>query len=271
MLLYRTSIILFLLFFFSCNALRCTTNCTFTYNITNPFTIPDTCNQIVSAGKCQARLAFMYNFGSYFFDLSDASQTTIFNSNNQRRAKLQLYLPSTVYLSHYVDIACKDKDDCARELAINMATEMSQRRYDFLRIMDELAPLILGPPLSSSNPELNCYDSNQKVHQCATLTKPGSCIVANKITNNQISSSCRTDSFEREISINMYQEKDDATFDIRCNRNLCNGRSTLQAVKQILYRHNITQTPDGRLNGSRFHISIFLMIIMIFGLLSNQM
>ncbi|CAF3426841.1 unnamed protein product, partial [Rotaria sp. Silwood2] len=189
----------------------------------------------------------MYDCEDYFFDLSADSQTTIFDSNNQRRARLQLYLPTTVYLSHYVDIACKDKDDCARDLAINVATEMSQRQYDFPRIMDELAPLILGPPLSSSNPELNCYDSNQKVHQCATLSKSGSCFVANKIRNNKISSSCKTDSFGREISINMYQDQNDATFDVRCNRNLCNGHSTLKAVKQILFRHNITQTLDGRL------------------------
>lgn len=80
----------------------------------------------------------MYDWGDYFFDFSADPQTTIFNSNNQRRARLQLYLPTTVYLSHYVDIGCRDKDDCARELVINVATEISQRQYDFPRIMGEL-------------------------------------------------------------------------------------------------------------------------------------
>ncbi|CAF1257489.1 unnamed protein product [Rotaria sp. Silwood1] len=270
MLLYQILIFGFLLLVFSCNALRCTTNCSFTYNTTKPFAIPDTCNQVVSAGKCEARLGFMYDWGVYFFDLSANLQTTIFNSNNQRRARLQLHLPNTVYLSHFVDISCKDKDDCARDLAINVSVEMSQRQYDFPRIMSELSPLILGPSLSSSNLELNCYDSNQKVHRCGTLTNPGSCIVANDITKNKISSSCKIDSFQREISISMYQEKNYATFDVRCNQNLCNGHATLKAVKQILFRHNITQTPDGRLNGASFRVSILLMIIMLFGLLSNR-
>ncbi len=51
---------------------------------------------------------------------------------------------------------------------------------------------------------------------------------------------------------------------MHCNRTLCNGNSTLKAVKELMFKYNITKTLDGRLNddGSTFIISISLIIIM---------
>ncbi len=61
---------------------------------------------------------FRNDMGDYLFSLATDSQSTIYKSNSQRRAKLQLYLPNTVYLYHFVDIACKDKDDCCHSVNI---------------------------------------------------------------------------------------------------------------------------------------------------------
>ncbi|CAF5137217.1 unnamed protein product, partial [Rotaria sp. Silwood1] len=76
-----------------------------------------------------------------------------------------------------------------------------------------------------------CYDSNENERQCGTLAQ----------------------------------------------RALCNTNSTLQKVKDIMFQYNVTATSDGRLIDveyvgnyeSKFMISIPLMIMIIFGLLSN--
>ncbi len=63
----------------------------------------------------------------------------------------------------------------------------------------------------------------------------------------------------------------DNEFNFQCNRSLCNDQSTLRDVKRIMFKYNITKTLDGRLNhGSRFILSISLLIMMIFSLLFNQ-
>ncbi|UJR19057.1 hypothetical protein I4U23_022188 [Adineta vaga] len=256
MSLCQTYILLLLLSLFSCQALRCTTNCLYIYNSSTPFLYPERCNQIVSSGKCGAMLTFYFHTGEYFFSLSSDSSSTVYNSNNQRRGLLQIS-ESTASLSHYVDIECKDKDDCAKDLAIKISIELSQRQYDFSKIINELSPYIIGPSLSTQNRPLKCYNSKEKEELCA------SCFLQNQIIKNKITQSCQTTSSELQPSIRMHQNPTTATFDLTCTRNLCNTKSILNIVKDILFKYNVTQTPDGRLNGSRFQISVFLMIITI--------
>jgi hypothetical protein len=56
-----------------------------------------------------------------------------------------------------------------------------------------------------------------------------------------------------------------ASFSIKCNRSLCNGPVTSQAVKEIVFKYNITKTIEGRLNnGLCLSLSsIFLIFNMI--------
>ncbi|CAF1458364.1 unnamed protein product [Adineta steineri] len=126
MSLYLTYIILSLLSFLSYNALRCTTDCLFSYNSSTLFIYPEACNQTVSAGTCAANLAFTFGAGQNMFQLTSFSASTIYNSNNQRRGKLQVMDSTTISFTHYVDIACKDKDDCAKDLAIKITNEILQ-------------------------------------------------------------------------------------------------------------------------------------------------
>lgn len=266
MLGHQRCAVLLLISLATCGALRCTTNCSFSYDNTHPFHFPDTCNHIVSAGKCSAMLSFMFESNQYWFNLFADPNTSIYVSNNQRRGKLQLISASRVYLSHFVDIACKDKDDCARDLAIRIAAELSQRRYDFSRLVYELAPLMQGP----SNAQLNCFDGKQKEQRCATPSSSGTCLLTSQVDSNKMTSSCEPTAYLPEVSISMYQDSNTATFDIRCNRNLCNTQSTLRATKEILFRYNVTQTPDGRLSGCSLHASISLILAMSVALLCRQ-
>ncbi|CAF1398154.1 unnamed protein product [Adineta steineri] len=197
------------------------------------------------------------------FQLTSFSASTIYNSNNQRRGKLQVMDSTTISFTHYVDIACKDKDDCAKDLAIKITNEILQRRVDFSKILNELAPFMIGPPLTMQNRQLNCYNSKEKAEVCVEYPDQGSCALENTITKNKLTRSCQPSRHQPEISIRMYQDPSTATFDILCTRNLCNTQSTLNSIKDILFRYNVTQTPDGRLTGSRFQVSAFLILIMI--------
>ncbi len=245
------------------------TNCTFTYNFTRSFKIPDQCNQTESAGKCYIRFVFYYNLGQYFFSFSASSESTIFRSDNKRHAKLYLSSVDSAFLSYNIDRACKNKDDCARDLAINEANEMLQRQINFPNMIDELKPLILGPHLTTANSNLNCYDEKENVRQCATSMTQGACVLSNEISKNKINRSCKQSS-SREIFVGMYQTDNDNRFDYQCDRSLCNDQSILRDIKQIMFKYNVTITLDGRLNGSRLIISISLMSMMMFTLLFNQ-
>jgi hypothetical protein len=158
--------------------------------LTTSFQIPDQCTQTESAGKCYVRFVFYFNLGEYFFSFSTSSTSTIFRSDNKRHAKLHLLFLNSSLLSYYIDRACNNKDDCARDLAINEANEMLQRQIDFPNMIDELKPLIIGPPLTTANPNLNCYDAKETIHQCATSMTDGTCMLSNDIAKNKISRSC---------------------------------------------------------------------------------
>ncbi len=269
MLFCQTFIFLFLLHFLSCNALQCTTNCTFTYNFTKSFTIPEQCNQIESAGKCSVHLFFYYNLGGYRFSFSASSLSTIFRSDNSRYVKLNLSSLDSIQLSYYIYRACKHKDDCARELAINDANEMLQRQIDIPGMINELQSVMIGPPLTSPNSKLICYDGKESIRQCATSMTEGTCVLSSEISLNKINRAC-SDSM-REILVHMYQTNNDNRFNFQCDRSLCNDQATLRNIKKIMLKYNITKTPDGRLNGSRLIISNnSLMIMMIFTLLFNH-
>jgi hypothetical protein len=256
---------IFIFFLLPSNALRCTTNCSYTYNITKSFDIPDRCNQIVSAGKCTASVKFWYERGEYIVSFHADSSSSISIVDNVRHVMFQLPPSTSPFFAYSIDHACKDKDDCARELATNSANEMLKQEYNFSTIINEVIPLVSGPPLSSNNTDLVCFISQNSVRQCAIANKRGSCVISHQIQKNELTHSCQNELITGVSQVTMYQSDNNyATFDIRCNRNFCNGHLTLDAVKQIMFKYNVTKTPDGRLNhGSRSIISIKIILISI--------
>jgi hypothetical protein len=148
---------------------------------------------------------------------------------------------------------------------------MLERQYNYSAIMDEVEPLVTGPSTTPDNPDLKCYDSNQNVQQCGTSTKPGSCVILDTISQKKIDFQCDTELSVGNAYINIHQSDNNfGTFNVHCNRSLCNTYATLQAAKELMFKYNVTKTLDGRLNGSRLIISTSLMIMMIFILLSYR-
>jgi hypothetical protein len=233
--------------------------------------ISNRCNQIVSAGNCFGSIVFHYDRGEYDVSLQASSSSIIGSTDNKRYVMLHISLYSS-FFSYDIERACQNKDDCARDLITNVAVEMFPRQYNYSAIMNEVRPLISGPPLTPEKPNLNCYDSNQ----CGTSTKPGACVIEDTILKKEISIRCDNQSIFGDVYISIYHsDRNFATFGVHCNRSVCNSPSTLQSAKELMFKYNITATLDGRLmdlgnsDGSKSMMSISLMIMMIFGLLLN--
>jgi hypothetical protein len=175
------------------------------------------------------------------------------------------------FFSYTIERACKNQDDCARNLITNIAIEMLQREYNYSVIMNEVQPLLVGPSIISNNSMLNCYDSHQNVYPCGTLTRPGSCVISHTIIQKKMSAECDTEQTVGNAYVSIYQSNSDfARFSVHCNRSLCNTHSTLQGVKDLMFKYNITVTADEGLNGSRLMISTSLMIMMICIVIFNR-
>lgn len=236
--------------FYSSSALRCTTNCSFSADFTTPFSIPDHCDQLIEAEKCVGNVAFWFNLDKYNVNLeADDSSSSMGPEENRHSVLLDLSSNTPGFFSHSIDRACNDRDDCARDLITDMTNEMLQRDYNHTTILAELQPLISDSIVTPYDYELQCYNSQHNVEECGTPLAMGSCLIINKISHNKISLQCNTEIFPRDIHVIIYEEIHDhcATLHIQCNGSLCNTRSTLREVKEVLYRHGVTVTPDGRL------------------------
>jgi len=266
MLLHHHTVIFFLSsFVLSCVGLRCTTRCSYNFNRTTPFSIPNDCDQFVTAPKCTIVSKYSYDTDEYtiqFFSIPLTSDSIL---ENFHEAKLTL--SSMISFTYTIHRECDDKNDCDRNLAKIVANEMQQQQqYNLSGIQNELGPFILGPSLTPSNPNLTCYDFNENIQSCGTLNQSGSCVISNNIFENKLIYVCGDKDIFSIPFVNIYQSEHYLTFDIQCNQSLCNNQTTLQQVKSIMYKYDINITPDGRLYNHSYKLipSVVVTMIMIF-------
>ncbi len=170
-----------------------------------------------------------------------------------------------------IDRVCKNKDDCARDLIKDVVTEMQQRQYNYSVIINDVQALVAGPPLTPGVPTLSCYDANQNAQQCGSSSDLGSCVISHVISDKKVSSECDTILQIGNAYISIYQSHSGyASFEVHCNRSLCNSHTTLERAKEMMLKYNVTETADGRLDGSRLMISASLMIAMALVLFFHQ-
>jgi hypothetical protein len=274
MSLTRTVIFFLSNFFLFCHALRCTTNFSNTYNLTQPFVIPDQCSQIVSAGKCTASVTFSFDRQEYTVQFHADPSVYISGVDNTRHAYMSLLSTNSLYFSYTIEYGCKNKDDCARDLVRDGLMDILERQFPISNIKDELLPLISSSALPPNNSHLLCYVSNEQIRQCGTSSKPGSCFISHHILGNTMNRTCSGGIMSDTIAVSMYQSSNHITFNIYCNRTLCNENSTLQAVKNLLFNHNVTVTLDGQLGttgniGSKLLVPNLFLIMMIYFLFLN--
>lgn len=175
--------------------------------------------------------------------------------------------------SYTIERICNNEDDCARNSITNLANTILQRQYNYSAIMNELEPLIVGPSLTPDDLYLKCYDSNQTIQRCGTLSKPESCSIFNIMSESKTFIGCNYDWTISNAYIQIYQTDSNlSSFDIDCNQSLCNTYSIAQAAKQLMFKHRITVTPIGLLYNSisKLMISTVFIIMMIFIALYNR-
>jgi hypothetical protein len=167
---------------------------------------------------------------------------------------------------------CKNKDDCAREFAINNAPEiLRQPIIDYKSIAAELKPLLLAAP-SAENTDLVCFDSNENIRQCSISTIYGECKSSDYLTEKKkIIRSCDNEKYGLKKYVSIYDSGSFSTFDFQCNRSLCNGHMTMEAVKNIMFKYNVTKTMEGRLknNSLKLKLSKIILMLIIICLLLN--
>ncbi|UJR35945.1 hypothetical protein I4U23_028686 [Adineta vaga] len=270
MLFIRTLIIGFFHCLVICNALQCLTNCFYTSNVTTPLLIPAHCNQTTIARFCTVFLQSTGEEGTYTVSFSAWNLSSKISPISIRTCNLFANSLLGNFFLFSIYTGCQDKDDCSRELARNLTNEINKRQYDFRAIWTELAPLFSNSSSILNNSDLSCYDRNETIHQCGSSTQYGLCRISNDIYEKKNTFSCSTLGILNEISVYIHQyDGYSATFDLHCNRSLCNDEATLNSVKGILFKHGVTATLDGRLvdvdivvnHGSKILISFALMII----------
>ncbi|CAF3631270.1 unnamed protein product [Rotaria socialis] len=265
MLPFKCFILLICYCFLACNALQCITNCSYTLSFGIPFDVPVQCSQVASAGKCHVVVTFWYYLQEYVVTLNAGSSNTISSSDNQRHAMFEVRPTDSYYFKYDIHHACKDRNDCAQDFARAAITEMIQRKIDYQSIISELRPLVSADSQSENTTNLVCFDSEETTSQCAVATNLGSCVIADKLIEKEITYYCNTGMHARLGYLNISDSGSFATFDIHCNQSLCNELSTLKAAKSILFKYGLTETPEGRLNNSSqlIKISVWLIISLL--------
>lgn len=246
-------------------ALQCTKQCSFTTNLNTSFEIPNSCDQTTSVKYCAFRMSFWhqpwYSSVSFYIDSSN------YSLNEYHSATAELSDSGSTGFNYIINYECKHKDDCALEFARNKMPDILRRlaiiNYDDMRT--QLFPLLISNS-SIEDIDLACFDSNENVRQCAIGKKLAVCQATHQLTGQKKPvRSCNHEPFHIQKSVNIVDFDGFASFEIKCNRSLCNGPMTLQAVKEIMFNHSITKTIEGRLNNSlRLSLSsTFLMLIIL--------
>ena len=172
-----------------------------------------------------------------------------------------IFIPSN-YLSYSATFACSNDDSCALEFAERKLTDLAKRRYNSVNVTQELAPLL--EESRQNGTKLRCFDGE-------ICEQGGMCqIVYDTKANTQSDRRCHKPDLPIPARVSVYDSGNYATIDIECDRTACNSPETMNKVKAILARHNLTDA-DGRINGSSLSVAsmIGIVIMLLFSQLFN--
>ncbi|CAF1390606.1 unnamed protein product [Adineta ricciae] len=244
------------------SALQCTVDCSFKSDLDTPFEIPKSCNQSQSSIQCAFRMSYWYHrYYSYLsFEIGQANGSSgMYHSTGVRFSN-----DGSLSFDYSVSHLCDHSDDCAIEFATKTMSGLLQRlKFNYTTLGEELWPL-----LASSSPiedaDLSCFDSDENIRQCGLVTRPGICQGAQRLRrNSRTNRGCNNQLYGNDKSVTAYDFGNFGSFEIRCNRSLCNGPLTFQAVKDVMFKYNITKTVDGQLSQGIRHSLSFIFVILI--------
>jgi hypothetical protein len=195
----------------------------------------------VTAEKCDVILKFQFDNHHYAVTF----EADNWDYTNEFIATVERSIDKRTYFSYTIVYECNNQDDCARQFAQKKIIEMINHSFDIDDVTNDIMSLL---PDTGTNTTVVCYDSEKNVDQCSNVTHRYLCQISDVITSKKISQSCTYKQSSSVFSVNMQDLRYYAKFDFDCSRSLCNNVSMLQTVKQIMFKHNIIKTIDGRLS-----------------------
>ena len=198
------------------------------------------------ANYCQVKVN--YNYHSRRYDVQ-------FDTSYVRSYSRFIYILPSNYLSYSATFSCSDNDKCALDFADKKLLDLANRTYNSIVVSRELAPLLTEARPAGS--VLRCYDGE-------TCLGDGMCqIEYDTKANSQKTRGCNTPYPSVPARVSAYDSGSYAVIDVECDRTSCNSPETMQKVKEILFRHNLTDA-NGRINsGLSFFASMMLIIVML--------
>ena len=246
---HQFKMLIFLTVFFllagNSDALQCFTNCSLgKYRFNTPFVADNKeCQQRVSASKCSVNVEFVYHSKTY--------EVTHEHNSNSRDF---IYITMQPTLSYDIRYACSEDTNCALSYIQNRISTMTSQYYDVPRIHAQLAPLIEN---SSKSNSIQCYNMKNAIVLCAPSEVCN--VDYNPRSHKARARGCKYFSMPLVM---VYDSETYTSFDITCNRNLCNVDTTLSEVKRILAEHGLTDSSGRRIAaGIREMASVFLLLV----------
>ncbi|CAF3314716.1 unnamed protein product [Rotaria sp. Silwood2] len=225
--------------------LQCITNCSLgRYQFGQIFNIPDgQCQQRISGSVCSIDITFDYHENWYY-----VSFDTLMVSADY------FYISSIPYLSYSIKYQCSKGTDCVLSYAQNRINEMISRNYNAQTIYGQLAPIIEN---SSRNGSIQCYNMKNEIVIC---TSKQSCSVDYDQREHRVVS--RGCSENNGPTVFVYDGEGHATFDVECNRDLCNTDETLSKIKIVFNNNGLTDGNGRRIaDGNKQMVSSLLMTL----------
>ncbi|CAF1196935.1 unnamed protein product [Adineta steineri] len=227
------------------HTLQCITNCSIgNFRFGEPISIPDgRCQQRKSKSDCTMSLKFLYHQHMYNADFDTILLPSDF-----------IHISSGSYLFYTISYECSKQTDCVLTYAQNRIDEMTRRSYDANRIYGQLAPFIQN---STRQGSIQCYNTRNQIIECSASE---SCSLdydqrAKKVRSRGCSS-------DKDPTVSMYDGKSYSSFDVSCNRNLCNDDATFEQVKTIFVNNGLTDDNGRRIAaGTKEMASIFLILL----------
>jgi len=230
------------------------------YSINQPFILRSNCSYI-STNRCSVKILFWYQRGRYIVTFPG----DLLNDHNigDNRIFIMIETAMNKFFSYEINHVCKDKDDCARLFAEKKIIEMTQRVINISNLYSDLQRILYRKSILSEG--LACFETNEAVRQCTVSGIIGSCQIIDDLVKYKLHRRSCQRSIQESASVNIYDSGSFAMMTVKCNRMLCNGPLTIEAVKKVLNRYNITDI-NGRLPGNTSRMSLirYLFILALF-------
>ena len=243
-------------------SLQCANNCSKSFSFGEPFVLPWNCSYI-SSYRCGVKILFWHEREKYVVTFPGDVFVDQINSDYSQFLMIET-MARTRFFSYEINHLCKEQDDCGRMFAEKIISrEMARRFIKFSNLYVDLQRILDRESMATK--DLVCFDTNEVARQCAIPGTIGSCQIIDDLTKLKLQRrSCQRNTHE-SASVNIYDSGSYAVMTVKCNRMLCNGPLTVEAVKNVLKHYNITDI-NSRLPASSSHLSVryFLLLISLF-------